>query len=191
MKHFTTALLTLALFTGLSAGKSSAQGFRPVPSPVVWLADDPVDEIGSSNFDIGCNQVTCYPEIDITNFAGCLPGDIDGLIAIIAIAAKEVGFTDACDYICLRGEKVSIKDVNCPQLGGQEGEDIVDLWFELVDAGYTEDEAFDLIELVMGDHNALGLVVGERGEESIRTEQPEYLDGNQRSHLTPEEAFPF
>ena len=38
-----------------------------------------------------------------------------------------------------------------PQLGGQEGEDIVDLWFELVDAGYTEDEAFDLVEMVMGD----------------------------------------
>jgi len=27
----------------------------------------------------------------------------------------------------------------------------VDLWFELVDAGYTEDEAFDLIEMVMGE----------------------------------------
>ena len=25
------------------------------------------------------------------------------------------------------------------------------LWFELVDAGYTEDEAFDLVEMVMGE----------------------------------------
>ena len=25
----------------------------------------------------------------------------------------------------------------------------MDLWFELVDAGYTEDEGFDLVELVM------------------------------------------
>ena len=45
-----------------------------------------------------------------------------------------------------------------PQLGGQEGavtaaeaEDIMDLWFELVDAGYTEDEAFEMIEMLMGE----------------------------------------
>ncbi len=29
--------------------------------------------------------------------------------------------------------------------------EITDLWFELVDAGYTEDEAFDLVEMVMGE----------------------------------------
>ena len=28
--------------------------------------------------------------------------------------------------------------------------EIMDLWFELMDAEFTEDEAFDLIELVMG-----------------------------------------
>ena len=99
---------------------------------------------------------------------------VDSLLdAIIAIAAKEVGFTDSCDYVCLRGEKVSIKNVDCPQLDGQEGEDIVDLWFELVDAGYTEDEAFELIEMVM--ESDLGVT---RGDSSIssyeraRTETP-------------------
>ena len=35
-----------------------------------------------------------------------------------------------------------------PNFNTQEGEDLVDLWFELVDAGYTEDEAFEMIEPV-------------------------------------------
>ena len=61
-----------------------------------------------------------------------LPDTVDGLIAIIAIAATEVGIMDPND---------------CPS--------IVDLWFELVDAGYTEDEAFDLVELVMGEQRNL------------------------------------
>ena len=29
--------------------------------------------------------------------------------------------------------------------------EILDLWFELLDAGYTKDEAFDLVEMVMGE----------------------------------------
>ncbi len=152
MKRFITATLTLALFTGMSAGKASAQ-----------------DVLGA-NYEgegfVDLNSLNAGP------VHGLNPGDngfvygamcTNELIAIIAFAAKEVGFT--CTYVCLRGEKVSIKDVHCPsviapsdcpELGGQEGENIVDLWFELVDAGYTEDEAFDLIELVIGDHNALG-----------------------------------
>ena len=31
----------------------------------------------------------------------------------------------------------------------------MDLWFELMDAGYTEDEAFDLIEMVMSEERNL------------------------------------
>ena len=152
MKRFITATLTLALITGLSSGKACAQQAN--------------DQQGIWN--------------DITFNCHATP-DAQGLIAIIALAATEVGIIAPSD---------------CPQLGGQEGEDIVcasfagvathpwdrpdgwdldpdviappdysagqeavdivDLCFELVDAGYTEDEAFDLIELVIGDHNALG-----------------------------------
>ena len=54
-----------------------------------------------------------------------------------------------------------------------------------MDAGFTEDEAFDLIELVIGDHNATSLAGGTmcsaREEESIRTEQPEYLRPAQKN----------
>ena len=35
--------------------------------------------------------------------------------------------------------------------------EIMDLWFELVDAGYTEDEAFDLVEMVMGANFGNGI----------------------------------
>jgi len=104
------------------------------------------------------------------------PDTVDGLIAIIAFAATEVGIMDPddCpnlgDKLFVWGDKLQLSTAvmdpddcpnvmdpaDCPSLGGQEGEDLVDLWFELVDAGYTEDEAFDLIELVIGDHNALG-----------------------------------
>ncbi|MCH2202860.1 MAG: hypothetical protein MK102_12885 [Fuerstiella sp.] len=54
---------------------------------------------------------------------------------IIRFAATDVGIMDFIDL---------------SWLGGQEGEDLVDLWFELVDAGYSEDEAFELAEMVMG-----------------------------------------
>ena len=80
---------------------------------------------------------------------GGLSDTVDGLIAIIALAATETGIIDPHYYPKL--DTGPIDPADYPKLGGQEGEDIVDLWFELVDAGYTEDEAFDLIEMVMGD----------------------------------------
>jgi hypothetical protein len=39
------------------------------------------------------------------------------------------------------GAEGIIDPSDCPEL--------VDLWFELVDAGYTEDEAFEMIELMI------------------------------------------
>jgi hypothetical protein len=39
---------------------------------------------------------------------------------------------------------------DCPNLmDPADCPELVDLWFELVDAGYTEDEAFEMIEMVM------------------------------------------
>jgi hypothetical protein len=105
-----------------------------------------------------------------------LSDTVDGLIAIIALAATETGIIspyfypkldtgpiDPADYPNLGGQEGEavihpdyypkldtgpIDPADYPNLGGQEGEDLVDLWFELVDAGYTEDEAFEMIEPV-------------------------------------------
>ncbi len=80
-------------------------------------------------------------------------------MAIITSAASDMGLTDRTD---------------CPNLGGQEGAPIVkstgqsnfrdcipadpcrmntdlalDLFFELVDAGFTEEEAIELVEMVL------------------------------------------
>jgi len=92
-----------------------------------------------------------------------LSDTVDGLIAIIALAATETGIIDLHYYPKLGGQEGEavihpdyypkldtgpIDPADYPNLGGQEGEDLVDLWFELVDAGYTEDEAFEMIEPV-------------------------------------------
>jgi len=68
---------------------------------------------------------------------------LDEIIAIAAhcnpswfAATTELGIIDPDD---------------CSQLGGKEGEDLVDLWFELVDAGYAEDEAFEMIDMLMDE----------------------------------------
>ena len=47
-------------------------------------------------------------------------------------------------------------DVPFLKCGGQEGEDPVDLWFELLYVGYTEDEAFEMSEMVIGEGSWLG-----------------------------------
>ncbi len=166
MKRLIATMLILALFTGMSAGKASAQDGIAIAAhthSVISISSEP-------DYGDGLPPLWFTAESGLT--------DISGMV--LRFAATEIGIIDPDD---------------CPRLGGQEGEDIVDLWFELVDAGYTEDEAFDLVEMVMGEDNALGLVGGTMcsapGEESIRTEQPEYLYGNQRSHLTPEQAFPY
>ena len=207
MKRFIAATLTLALISGLSSGKASAQDALSVT----------IDSEGGST--------------DLYS-----PDTVDGLIAIIAFAATETGIVDPSDRLSVlngtdyamdampdflapndcpsgmdpdagttlsaiaipnlieagrRTEALSIYGVRrylgsdtqspthidrdladfgldgcdamwvstegvmvpygCPNIGGQEGEDIVDLWFELVDAGYTEDEAFDLVEMVIGE----------------------------------------
>ncbi|MCH2202859.1 MAG: tyrosinase family protein [Fuerstiella sp.] len=49
----------------------------------------------------------------------------------------------------VEGTPHALPHLSYPELGGQEGEDLVGLWFELVDAGYTEDEAFQMIEMVL------------------------------------------
>ena len=80
--------------------------------------------------------------ISMANTAEGGLSEISGIV--IRFAATELGIIDPDD---------------CPQLGGQEGEDIMGLWqdcnnydglwFRLLDAGYTEDEAFEMIELTI------------------------------------------
>lgn len=45
----------------------------------------------------------------------------------------------------LEGTPHALPHLYYPDLGGQEGEEIIDLWFELLDAGYSEDEAFEML----------------------------------------------
>lgn len=117
MKRFITAMLTLALVSGLSAGKASAQQAKDQQS--IW-----------NDITFNCHATS----------------DLEGIIAIIALAATETGIIDPsdCPRIIDIGECDEIIDPDdCPNL--------VDLWFELVDAGYTEDEAFEMIEMLMGE----------------------------------------
>ncbi|MCH2202792.1 MAG: tyrosinase family protein [Fuerstiella sp.] len=102
------------------------------------------------------------------------PDTVDGIIAIIALAATETGIIDPADcpqimdpndcpdvldpstsnlHHCFVDFIVDPND--CPRVVDPvDCPDLVDLWFELVDAGYTEDEAFEMIEMVMGNDSA-------------------------------------
>ncbi|MCH2202241.1 MAG: hypothetical protein MK102_09735 [Fuerstiella sp.] len=101
-----------------------------------------------------------------------LSDTVDGLIAIIALVGTETGIIDPYYHPKLDTGPIDpaayrkldtgpidpaayrkldtgpIDPIDYRSLGGQEGEELVDLWFELVDAGYTEDEAFEMIESV-------------------------------------------
>ncbi len=75
MKRFITAMLTLTLFTGLSSGNVSAQddvGFGLVGDSEMWVSADALNPNTMLN-------------------------KVDGLIAIIALAATEVGIVDPSD----------------------------------------------------------------------------------------------
>ena len=122
MKRLIATMLILALFTGMSAGKASAQDGIAIAAhthSVISISSEP-------DYGDGLPPLWFTAESGLT--------DISGMV--LRFAATEIGIIDPDD---------------CPRLGGQEGEDIVDLWFELVDAGYTEDEAFDLVEMVMSE----------------------------------------
>ena len=108
---------------------------------------------------------------DILLDAWYSPDTVDGLIAIIALAATETGIIDPsdCPEVVDPNDCPNVLDpsasnlhhcfvdfiidpVDCPQvMDPDDCPNLVDLWFELVDAGYTKDEAFDLVELVTGE----------------------------------------
>ena len=166
MKRFITATLTLALFTCLSAGKASAGN-----------ADVTEELYTAFNFIAGSVPNPDTWQGGSTN----LYWPANGLIAIIAIAATEVGLVDSAD---------------CPKLGGQEGEEIaaspdrsdfrgcipgdapdvshidlaLGLFFELRDSGFTEDEAFELVEMVM--------------ESDLETARPQPISGEATGKVT-------
>ena len=139
MKHFTTAMLTLALITGLSADKASAQQANQVPDLVLTMmqtAESGMDDItgmlqwtDSLSNDGGYSYLVVPAHLDLI-------ANHDGIIYFLN--------DGSADY------PSPVDPYGCPSPGGQECEDLVDLWFELVDAGYTEDEAFEMIEMVIG-----------------------------------------
>ena len=94
MKRLIATTLTVALFTGLYAGKASAQ-----------------DVSGSI-------------------------GDKIAMVNTAESALDEIGGM-------LHHSEPVVDPSDCP--------DIMDLWFELLDCGFTEDEAFDLIEMVLDE----------------------------------------
>ena len=59
---------------------------------------------------------------------GGLSDTVDGLIAIIALAATETGIIDP--YFFPKLDTGPIDPADYPKFGGQEGEDMVDLWSE-------------------------------------------------------------
>ena len=149
MTRFITTTLTLVLTAGLSSSDVSAQ-----------------DALGISMVNTAESGLMIDPEgLYQTNELELAPSlGLDGLIAIIALAATETGIIDPDDCpqvvdACLdrlrypldRTPSV-IDPADCPRIvDPNDCPEIMDLWFELVDAGYTEDEAFDLVEMVMGE----------------------------------------
>ncbi|MCH2203043.1 MAG: tyrosinase family protein [Fuerstiella sp.] len=126
MKRFITATLTLALTAALSADNVSAA--QPGVS----------EELYAGLYSPNTGD-------DHPNLHHCF---VDYIWAI---------WQDCNDYDGIEPDKLStaiLDDMPFLEFGGQEGEDLVDLWFELVDAGYTEDEAFETIELLMDSDSA-------------------------------------
>jgi len=188
MKRF-IAILTLALTAALSADKASAQDFFGIP--MVNTAESGLDDISGSILRFAATEVGIMDLIDLSwfgeqhkiyDYSQCIwnditfnehaTSDLEGLIAIIALAATETGIIDPSDcpsYMdpttagladpYLRPEIIDPSD--CPRIidigecdeiiDPDDCPNLVDLWFELVDAGYTEDEAFEMIEILMGD----------------------------------------
>ncbi|MCH2202815.1 MAG: hypothetical protein MK102_12660 [Fuerstiella sp.] len=125
MKRF-IAILTLALTAALSADEAFA-------------ADVTQDDYIITN---GRSYFSAAEADDIRLDAWYSPDTVDGIIAIIALAATETGIIGPEDRPNI------MAPLDCPEL--------VDLWFELVDAGYTDDEAFEMIEMAIGENGRSG-----------------------------------
>jgi hypothetical protein len=185
MKRF-IAILTLALTAALSADKASAQDFFGIP--MVNTAESGLDDISGSILRFAATEVGIMDLIDLSwfgeqhkiyDYSQCIwnditfnehaTSDLEGLIAIIALAATETGIIDPDD--CPTVGKFDSSSTSTQMMpdddmghnlyfdphwllqkrNPNDCPDLVDLWFELVDAGYTEDEAFDLIEMAMDE----------------------------------------
>ena len=159
----------LALSTGLCAEKSPAQdvfgismantaegGLSEIMGTVVRFAAFAATELGITDL-VDCPQLggregedlMIDPETVATRNEFYRPNPCGDGLVYGALCNNELAVdTDLADGVDGNG-------VNVPKLGGQEDEDVINLWFELVDAGYTEDEAFDLVELVMFSPSSL------------------------------------
>ena len=153
MKRF-IAILTLALTAALSADDASAQQANAVPLLALSMAgtaEAPLEEIGG---------MLMWTD-SISNDGDYSDPVVPALLDLIAdndciVYLWYDGFADwlsvlnGTDYV-MDATPNSLDPSDCPNLGGQEGEDLVDLWCELLYAGYTEDEAFEMIEMVTGE----------------------------------------
>ncbi|MCH2201848.1 MAG: hypothetical protein MK102_07750 [Fuerstiella sp.] len=163
MKRFITATLTLALTAALSADKAPAA--QANQSPLLALSMVNTAESGMDDIT-GMLHVQIEDSGGGSNFYSS--DTVDGLIAIIALTAIETGVIDPADCPSVMDDLPFLEQVvdpedcpsvidpaDCPQIvDPQDCPDLVDLWFELVDAGYTEDEAFETIELLMDSDSA-------------------------------------
>ena len=117
------AILILVLISGLSVGKASAQQSHAFPRLVLGMMNT-----------IGGTLVWYVVGVDDFSFYS---GDGDEIYTDSA--------TDDLSLIIDPDDCPSaMGDVPFLKCGGQEGEDPVDLWFELLYVGYTEDEAFEM-----------------------------------------------
>ena len=145
MTRFITTMLTLALITGLSYDNASAQQGNATPNLALSMISTGESGMGSDD----------HPNLHHTF--------VDYIWAIWQDCNDYDGVKDAFrPYI--EGTPHALPHLSYPNLTGPIGgtldrtpavidsdcRNVVDLWIELVDAGYTQDEAFDLVEMVMG-----------------------------------------
>ena len=139
MKRFSTTTLTLALITGLFAGKASAQDALSL----IQTAEGTMSETDGilHRFAAITTTGTTGSDFELVN-------QDNGHLTIDTQAGQ--GVIDPADCQSIVDKDTAhippdsiIHPDDCPE--------IMDLFFELVDAGFTDDEAFDLIEMVMGE----------------------------------------
>ena len=151
MTRFITATLTFALITGLSASQVSAA--QPGVSEELYAG------VYSPNTgDEHPNLHHTFVDFIWALWQDC--NDYDGADAFRPY---------------LEGTPHALPHLSYPESGGQEGEDIMGLWFELVDAGYTEDEAFEMIENILGSDGGTSGVFNS----DVNHEKGSYSNGDQ------------
>ena len=143
------AILTLALTAGFSPGKASAQQASAVPllsSSMANTAESSLDQMGgmlmrtdSATDDCSSLEINGFSSVPYTeHFQGKSVIPVND-----AYFPDDDGNTIGCGpYLFI------LDDMPFLELGGQQGDNLVALWLEVVDAGLTEHEAFEIIRML-------------------------------------------